>query len=444
MPSFPSRSLPTFLSSQLISLINTVFEKVAPFYVLFDASKPEEIFSGPLRKYWNIPQDATQLNISLIRPFRGVFKVELFPELTEMQLTLCWAGQLDRPLRGELMHVADNRWMFVGSPPITSFSSLHAHGFSLSDLPSVSGVGDAIIAVESAQISLRQAQKALDDLEASNNSLNNLNQVFGRFVPGAFLESLGLSNPSEVQLGDHASVKVSVMFGDLRNFTSMSEQLSSKEIFAYLNRFLILVAPSIRNHSGFIVHYIGDGLLALFSGHSDSSVRAAVDMQLALSAALADGGLDELKSGHIPLRFGIGLNFGTVEMGIIGESGRWDATVISDSVNVASRIQEYGKLLGSQILVSAELIAGMHRPDSFQIRRVGFIKLRGRNEKVEIFEVMDSLPLADRTLRILNRKMFEQAILEFEEGEITKSKMRLGKYLKVCPNDPVATYYMEL
>lgn len=121
------------------------------------------------------------------------------------------------------MHVDDGRWMFVGSPPITSFASLHAHGFSLSDLPSVSGVGDAIIAVESAQISLRQAQKALDDLEASNNSLSNLNQVFGRFVPGAFLESLGLSNPSEVQLGDHASVQVSVMFGDLRNFTSMSE-----------------------------------------------------------------------------------------------------------------------------------------------------------------------------------------------------------------------------
>ena len=437
------------MSSQLISLVNTVFEKVAPFYVLFDATKNEEIFSGPLRKYWNIPHEATQLNISLIRPFRGELQVGLFPELTEMQLTLCWGKQLDRPLRGELMHVEDGRWMFVGSPPITSFASLHAHGFSLSDLPSVSGVGDAIIAVESAQISLRQAQKALDDLEASNNSLSNLNHVFGRFVPEAFLESLGLSNPSEVQLGDHASVQVSVMFGDLRNFTSMSEQMSAKEIFAFLNRFLVLVAPSIRNHSGFVVHYIGDGLLALFSGYSDCSVRAAVDMQLALTAALANGELsdeelDKLGILDMPLRFGIGLSFGTVEMGIIGESGRWDATVISDSVNVAARIQEYGKLLGSQILISAELIAGMHSPESFQMRRVGHIQLRGRNEKVEIFEVLDSLPLADRTLRILNRKLFEQAILEFEEGEISKSKRRLGRYLKVCPDDPVALYYLEL
>lgn len=220
--------------------------------------------------------------------------------------------------------------------------------------------------------------------------------------------------------------------------------MSSKEIFAFLNRFLVLVAPNIRNHSGFVVHYIGDGLLALFSGHSDGSVRAAVDMQLALTAALADGELDELGILDIPLRFGIGLSFGTVEMGIIGESGRWDATVISDSVNVAARIQEYGKLLGSQILISAELIAGMHSPESFQMRRVGHIQLRGRNEKVEIFEVLDSLPIADRTLRILNRKLLEKAILEFEEGEISKSKRKLGRYLQVCPDDPVAMYYLGL
>ena len=432
------------MSPHLISLADTVFERVAPFYVLFDVHENAEILSEPLRNYWKVTDEVNEPQVCLIRPFRRQLQASLFPELTEMQLTLCWGDQEDSPLRGELMPVDDGRWVFVGSPPISSFASLQEHGFYLSDLPAVSGVGDAIIAVESAQISLQQAQKALDDLQASNSALSNLNQAFGRFVPSAFLESLGLKNASEVQLGDHASVRVSVMFGDLRGFTTMSERMSSQQIFAFLNRFLVFVAPNIRKHSGFVVHYIGDGLLALFAGQPDNSVRAAVDMQRALAEALAVGGLGDLSALEKPPRLGIGLSFGSVEMGIIGESGRWDATVISDSVNVAARLQEFSKALGAQILITNDLKAAMNNPESFHLRRVGHIPLRGRNEKVEIFEVLDALPLADRTLRVLNRATLEKAIREFEEGLYAQAKDRFIQYLKICPNDPAALYYIEL
>ena len=320
---------------------------------------------------------------------------------------------------------------------------LKVRGFLLSDLPLNSGVGDSIIAIESAQVSLRQAQKALEELEASNTVLSNLNQVFSRFVPGAFLDSLGLRSPLEAQLGAHKSTTVSVMFGDLRGFTGLSERMTAAEIFAFLNRFLAFVAPNIRNNGGFVVHYVGDGVLALFSGAPDNSVQAAVDMQRALTDAVAVGGLgDFLKNKEAP-RLGIGLSFGTVEMGIIGESGRWDPAVISDAVNVAARLQELSKAMGAQILATSELQKGMKKVEGFHMRRVGMVKLHGRDERVEVLEVLDGLPLADRTLRILNRRILEGAIHDLEAGHIEKGRDALQKYLKICPTDSTALYYLS-
>ena len=433
------------MSPQLISLAAKVFERVAPFYILWDLEDKVELVSKPLREYWKIPPEVKAGKIHLIRPFRGELRPELFPEMTEIILTVYWEGREMDPLRGELIPVGDeDRWIFVGFPPVSSFAELQARGFTLSDLPLNSGVGDSIVAIESAQVSLQQTQKALAELEKSHNVLSDLNQVFGRFVPGAFLESLGKKNPAEAQLGDHASDQVSVMFADLRGFTALSETMSSQQIFSFINRFLAFVAPNIRNNGGFVVHYMGDGLLALFPGEPDRAVKAAVEMQRSLADAMAVGGLGDFVQKSNPPRLGIGLSYGAVEMGIIGESGRWDPAVISDSVNVASRVQDQAKLLGAQILMTSEVTVGMRNRESFHTRRVGQIELRGRKERVEICEVLDGLPLADRTLRILNRKMLEGAIQDLEQGNPAKAKETLKKYLQICPNDPAALYYQNL
>lgn len=432
------------MSPALISIAAKIFERLAPFYVLWDLGDEIELISAPLRKYWKVPPEVEGGRIHLVRPFRGELQPEKFEELTEMMLTAYWEDHEKDVLRGELIPLGDQRWIFVGFPPIASFSELQERGFLLSDLPLNSGVGDSIIAIESAQVSLRQAQKALEELEASNTVLSNLNQVFSRFVPGAFLDSLGLRSPLEAQLGAHKSTTVSVMFGDLRGFTALSERMSAGEIFAFLNRFLAFVAPNIRNHGGFVVHYVGDGVLALFSGTPDKSVQAAVDMQRALTDAMAVGGLGDFLTKKEPPRLGIGLSFGTVEMGIIGESGRWDPAVISDAVNVAARLQELSKAMGAQILVTAELRQGMKKAEGFHMRRVGMMPLHGRVDRVEVYEVLDGLPLADRTLRILNRKVLEGAIQDLETGHAAKGREALQKYLKICPQDPAALYYLSL
>lgn len=350
---------------------------------------------------------------------------------------------MERIRSGELIPLGDKRWILVGFPPIASFAELQAKGFLLSDLPLNSGVGDSIIAIESAQISLKQAQQALEELESSHTVLTNLNQVFSRFVPSAFLDSLGLRSPLEAELGTHKSAQVSVMFGDLRGFTSLSERMSSQQIFAFLNRFLAFVAPNIRNNGGFVVHYVGDGVLALFTGNPDQAVRAAVEMQRGLVDAVAVGGLGDFLQKAGTVRLGIGLTYGTVEMGIIGESGRWDPAVISDSVNVAARLQELTKTLGSQILVAGELQQAMAGGHGFHLRRLGSMSLVGKKERTEVWEVLDGLPLAERTLRILNRRTLEAALEDLETGKKEKGLAGLKKYLQACPEDPVAKHFLE-
>jgi class 3 adenylate cyclase len=430
------------LSLELISIAARIFERLAPFYVLWDLQDEVELISVPLRKYWHIPEEVNQGVVFLTRPYRGELQPDAFEQLTGIMLTAHWEKQGENAIRGELIPLGDRRWILVGFPPIASFSELQSKGFLLSDLPLNSGVGDSIIAIESAQISLKQAQQALEELESSNTVLSNLNQVFSRFVPTAFLDQLGLHSPLEAELGTHRSVEVSVMFADLRGFTSLSEKMSSQQIFAFLNRFLAFVAPNIRNNGGFVVHYVGDGVLALFAGPPDQAVRAAVEMQRGLADAVAVGGLGDFLQEAGRVRLGIGLTFGAVEMGIIGESGRWDPAVISDSVNVAARLQELTKSLGSQILVTGELQKSVAANQGFHFRRLGRLALAGKRERIEVWEVLDGLPLAERTRRILNRKVLETALEDLETGRLEKGRAGLAQYLQSCPDDPVAQHFL--
>ncbi|NBX37171.1 MAG: hypothetical protein EBR10_08120 [Planctomycetes bacterium] len=421
-----------------------VLERLAPYSIFWDRAAGTVSLSVKLRKYWQVPTGAFHGPIRLARPFRGDLQPQVFENLTGMVLALHAGDDPARTLRGEIMPLDGDRWIFAGLPPISCFDDLGRLGLALSDLPLTSGLGDSIIAVESAQVSLRQAQQALADLEAANAVLGSLNQTFERFVPSGFLSSLGMGGAAEAALGAHVSASVTTMFADLRGFTRMSEQMKSAQVFQFLNRFLAFVSPAIRSNGGFIVHYMGDGLLALFPGPSDGAVRAAIQMQRGLTDAVVVGGLDAIIPPGSEARMGIGLSYGDVEMGIIGDSGRWDPAVISDSVNVAARLEEHTKLTGSQILTSSSVNDAMLNPEEVHIRRVGSFEVRGRESRVDAHEVLDSLPLAERTKRILNRRKFESAIDAAESGDLAKSKELMQQYLAVCPEDPAALHHLQV
>jgi class 3 adenylate cyclase len=131
---------------------------------------------------------------------------------------------------------------------------------------------------------------------------------------------------------------MSILFSDIRSFTTLSESMMPDENFAFINAYLERMGPVIRDHNGFIDKYIGDAIMALFK-NADDALRAG----LAMLDTLDQFNAGRRAAGQQPIAIGIGINTGSLMLGTIGERHRMDGTVISDAVNLAARVESLTK-----------------------------------------------------------------------------------------------------
>jgi class 3 adenylate cyclase len=218
-------------------------------------------------------------------------------------------------------------------------------------------------------------RKTILDLKQTNLSIE-------RFVPQAFLSIVGKPTIVEVELGDNKRRTMTILFSDIRNFTTLSESMTPDENFAFINAYLARMGPVIRDHRGFIDKYIGDGIMALFD-EADDAVRAG----LAMLDALAAFNADLRDGGHQPIAIGIGMNSGSLMLGTIGEKHRMDGTVISDAVNLAARIESLTKTYRVPLLISQFTREQLADPAAFALRSVDEVTVKGKSRPVAIFEV---------------------------------------------------------
>jgi len=187
----------------------------------------------------------------------------------------------------------------------------------------------------------------------------------------------------QIERGDVTTIAAAILICDLRGFTAMTDRSGRGVIVALLNRWLERVGAAIRGQSGDILKFMGDGLLAVFP-HTDSRAATCDRALAAAEDALARTELlnSELAAeGVAPLRFGVGLHWGEVEFGNIGTRDRLDFTVIGPAVNLASRLQDLTKELGTPILASAEFAAASSR----DLRHLDTRHLRGMAAPVAVF-----------------------------------------------------------
>lgn len=203
-----------------------------------------------------------------------------------------------------------------------------------------------------------------------------------RFVPHEFLDLLGRESIKDITLGDNVEKRISVLFTDIRDFTAMSETLTPGAVFAFLNTYLSIMGPVMRKHGGFIDKYIGDAIMALFPT-ADSAVRAGLEML----DKLRNFNADRASEGLRPIRIGIGVNTGDSMLGTIGEKNRMEPTVISDAVNLASRIEGLTKIHKTPFLISAFTYNHLTRPDDYAIECVGEVAIRGKMHPVTLYSV---------------------------------------------------------
>lgn len=313
----------------------------------------------------------------------------------------------------------------------------------------------ALLAEEQARMYHESLQSEADIL-VDRNRIRMLNEQlikqkdsFFRFVPTEFLQLLGRNSVVDIKLGDSSLRFLTILFTDIRRFTSMAEGMLPMEIFEFLNAYLFRMEKAVQGNRGFVDKYIGDGVMALFpsdnggpakgkSESADNSLRAVLRIKRELHAFN-----EEKKAQNIlPIQIGVGVNTGDVTLGTVGSETRLDTTVIGDAVNLASRLESLTKYYRTQNLISEYTVESLLKPEEFCLRQIDTVSVPGRSGPLRVYELLDPEISSD-----LNKKEsmadFAEALLLYRAREFDKARAIFLKLLENDPDDHVPLVYVE-
>jgi len=230
---------------------------------------------------------------------------------------------------------------------------------------------------------------AFNDMSiALQNSFYKLQRTltaFQLFVPQKFLSVIALDGVENIKVGVYATRTITILFADIRGYTSMSEKLTAKETFHLLNNYLACMGEAIDAQEGFIDKYIGDAIMALFdTEYSDNALKAALEMQ----RSLQEFNQIQTKNNQPHIQIGIGIHRGEVIMGTVGFSSRIESTVIGDAVNVAARVESLTRSYDCGIITTHTVVDNLLQPENFTLKLIdAAVKVKGKGEAIAIYEV---------------------------------------------------------
>ncbi|WP_339134561.1 MAG: two-component regulator propeller domain-containing protein [Candidatus Electrothrix sp. GW3-4] len=292
--------------------------------------------------------------------------------------------------------------------------------------------------LEQQKLQIELAKKATRAERLAKEKERELSESYSRFVPHDFLNFLGKKSLLEVGLGDQVERTMTVLFADIRNFTQISEGLTPKETFDFINSFLGQIAPAVQRSEGFIDKYIGDAVMALFAS-AQQALHTAVQMNKIL---LNPKTQQCIKNHDQEIRIGIGINTGNLMLGTVGNKHRMDGTVISDAVNLASRIEHLNKYYGSNILFTEETYRRLPDTDQWNIREIDRVMVKGKTRPVTLYEALDGLPKDIRSLKIASKQHFEEGVHYYRAGKMEMAQELFQDCLSQCPTDEAAEIYL--
>ena len=283
-----------------------------------------------------------------------------------------------------------------------------------------------------------QVNEMAVSLEKSFEEKDRTEKFYYKFVPEKFREYLGKEDFTDLALGDASSRELTVLFCDIRSFSINSEIMTAKENFAFVNTIYGKAGPIIREHNGFVDKYIGDAVMALFEKPEDA-VKCGIDLYRAI--VLDPDTAKELKISEINI--GIGIHTGMAMIGIVGESERLSGTVISDTVNLSSRLESLTKQYKTAILVSKDTVDRLPEPEALDLRYLGMVQVAGVNEVKGVYEVLDCLPDDIKNVRSDNRTDLREAIRLFQLGQRDEALKALEDLREEGRSDYVSDKYLE-
>jgi len=275
--------------------------------------------------------------------------------------------------------------------------------------------------------------------EKFTKELSELSRAYERFMPREVLKLLNKQSVVDVQLGDHVEKEMTVLFSDIRGFTSMSEKMEPEVIFDFINIYLKEMEPNIVDNNGFVDKYIGDAIMALFPTNADDAVRGSISML----KTLVTHNMVLLEAGFEQIQIGIGLNTGPLMLGTVGGPNRMDGTVIADAVNLASRVEGLTKVYGTALLITEHTYQKLEDVSKYKIRVIDRVKVKGKSEAVTVYEVFDGDAADIIVLKEQTLADFEEGCVSYHGQQIERAREFFEKVLSINEQDEAARVYLE-
>jgi adenylate cyclase len=262
--------------------------------------------------------------------------------------------------------------------------------------------------------------------------------AFGHYLAEGVIEEL-LRNPGALALGGERR-DLSVLFSDIRGFTSFSEKLAPEQLVKVLNTYLTPMTRAVLGSGGFLDKFIGDAVMAVFGAPVPEARHPAQALACALRmhAALAEIA-PSLKTLGVEIEIGVGINSGEMAVGNMGSDEHFNYTVMGDAVNLASRLEALTKTYGVFCLVGATTRAAA--PPELEFREIDLVRVKGKARPVAIFELCAGPER--RIVTYVEPARFDAALVAYREGRFPAARDAFGAFAALNPADAVAALYLE-
>lgn len=267
-----------------------------------------------------------------------------------------------------------------------------------------------------------------------------IRQAFESYVAPAIVQDM-LKHPERLRLGGERR-EITILFSDIRGFTTVSEELAPEALVRLLHDFLNPMSNIIINQGGTIDKYMGDAIMALFGapleqpGHARQACRAALEMVDTLERLNREWEAQ----GRPPLAVGVGINTGVAAVGNMGSDRLFDYTAVGDNVNLASRLEGLNKYYGTSILLSQSTTEALD--DNLIIREVDKVRVKGKAQASGIFEVMGEGEPAPELARFLDH--YHQGLARYRQRHWIEAITSFQAALETRPKDGPSKRYLKL
>jgi len=391
-----------------------------------------------------------------------------FMELTEKPITeLSLAKMLDevlgtftrssKPMGSSFSETASGTSHLPSGPSsssTSSTSSASSSSFSFSSPSSSSSSSSSAMIKVGGERSLTTSSSGgaggiVDHRSTTESQLHNLQErlayvetLFAYFVPVQFFEMISPKGRDRTQLGDAVCKSVTVLFSDIRDFSTMSESMAVSELMEFLNAYLAFAMPPIQENGGFVDKFIGDSIMALFCQDGQQQAVASVNCAIAMMSHL-DGLQD---NGFTQVNTGIGINTGRMIIGLVGVETRMEPTVLGDAVNLASRLESLCKVYESRVIVSQYTREKLGRSvELYTMRELDLVAVKGKKLACRIYEVLEAERKEPQKAKraLLKDGLWDRALHTFRDGDWTTALSLFNQCLAIWPHDKPSKIYIS-